>query len=105
MVKKVDGINNSSRTSATAIEATKQIQTTAVSGVTNVIAPTGSTKIDPIRRATRAMSSEEREYLIRLVNEEATRLFSNNSISQKQKETAKKAVNMAIDAAIIDDKK
>ena len=105
MVKKIDGISNSSRTCATAVEATKQIQTTGVSGVTNVAAPSSSTRIDPVRRATRAMTSEEREYLLRLVNEEADRLFSNNSLNNKQKQTAKTAVKIALDAAIIDEKK
>ena len=105
MVKKIDGISNSSRTSATAVEATKQIQTTGVSGITNVTAPNGSAKIDSIRRATRAMTAEEREYLLRLVNEEADRLFSNNSLNNKQKQTAKTAVKIALDAAILDEEK
>ena len=105
MVKKIDSISNSSRTSTNAIENTKQIETNSISEINSINPASHSANVAPVRRATRAMTAEEREYLLRLVNEEADRLFSNNSLNERQKQTAKTAVKIAIDAAIIEEKK
>src|SRR5690606_6082665 len=53
------------------------------------------------RRATRIMSSAEREHLFRLINEEADKLFADSTISEEKKQVLKSAVKMAVDAGIV----
>ncbi|MBN8548283.1 MAG: hypothetical protein J0M12_03085 [Deltaproteobacteria bacterium] len=53
------------------------------------------------RRATRIMSTAERENLMRLINEEAEKLFEDSAMSPERKEVLKSAVKMAVDAGIV----
>ena len=53
------------------------------------------------RRATRIMSGAERENLMRLINEEAEKLFEGSDMSPEKKEVLKSAVKMAVDAGIV----
>jgi len=54
-------------------------------------------------RATRIMSSEEREAIFNQIQEEADKLFSKSGMSSKQRQVVETAVKMAVDAAIVDD--
>lgn len=54
-------------------------------------------------RATRIMSSAEREAIFHLIHEEADRLFGKGGMSARQREVVETAVKMAVDAAIIED--
>ncbi len=53
------------------------------------------------RRATRIMSTAERENLMRLISEEADKMFEGSNISPEKKEVLKSAVKMAVDAGIV----
>lgn len=53
------------------------------------------------RRATRIMSTAERENLMRLISEEADKMFEGSSLSPEKKEVLKSAVKMAVDAGIV----
>lgn len=55
------------------------------------------------RRATRIMSPAERENLMRLISEEADKMFEGSAMSPEKKEVLKSAVKMAVDAGIVTD--
>lgn len=93
--KKIGGIK--STTHAKGVESTE-----AVSGVSGVKATSavggvrGAAGIDR-RKTTRLMSLAEREQLLRIVDEEAAKLFGQSD----GKKTVQSAVKMAIDAGLL----
>ena len=70
----------------------------AASGVGSV---QGAGGIDQRRKATRIMSAQEREQLLRLVDDEAEKLFKSGAIANANKELITKAVKMAVDSSIV----
>ena len=98
--KKISGVGSLRR--ATEVESADSVGSvdsvkaaTAVSGVSRVGAVEGK------RRATRIMTSEERAQLLRMVHEEADKLFEDGTLPASQKEVVKSAVLMAVDSSII----
>jgi hypothetical protein len=97
---KIGGIESSKKTqevkkaeSITHVESIK-----ATSGVGSV---QGTGGIIANRKSTRIMSAQEREQLLRLVDDEADKLFKSGAIAGSNKELITKAVKMAVDSSIV----
>lgn len=54
-------------------------------------------------RVTRNMSLAERDELLRLINEEAEKMFAEGSISPQQRKVVTEAVKMAVDVGLIEE--
>ncbi len=72
----------------------------ATKGVQSVSGLSGLSK----RGATRVMSLAEREELLRLVSEEAERMFPKGTLPQDKREIIEGAVKMALDSALVEEK-
>lgn len=55
------------------------------------------------RRPTRIMSSDERNDLFRIINEEADKLFEGSKIPEEQRKALKEAVKMAVDSGLVEE--
>jgi hypothetical protein len=107
-----DKKKNSSIDSISSTKASKEIASTEnVEGVGQVKATTSIAGVSGVGsvqgvRLTRIMSLEERESYLKMVEEEADKLFEKSIIPQSKRKAIKSAVKMAIDAGLIaDDKK
>lgn len=77
--------------------------------VTNVGAVKGAASIGAVRavgavgprRATRIMTSEEREHLFKMINQEAEKMAKEGQISASRKEIVTDAVKMAVDSGLL----
>ena len=99
--KKISGVT--STTEAEGVQGTQSV--TGIAGIrptTGVRGVGGASGIGR-RRATRLMSSAEREQLLNMINEEAEKLESQGILPRGQKETVSKAVRMAVESGIVDD--
>ena len=99
--KKVSGVSSTSE--AAGVQGTQGV--TGISGIrpTTGIRGVGAAAGAGRRRATRLMTSAERDQLLNLINEEADKLASEGIIPKHQKEAVSKAVRMAVDTGIVDD--
>ena len=70
----------------------------ATSGIGSVSSAGG---IDARRKATRVMSAAEREQLLRMVDDEAEKLFKSGALPSGNKELITQAVKMAVDSSIV----
>jgi hypothetical protein len=98
------------RVSAT--DKTKQVdRAQAVDGIQQVKAASAIERLKGVggasmdRRATKTMSPEERERVLRMIREEADKLFSDGLLPASQKELVQQAVLMAVDSGIIVEEK
>ena len=86
---------------AEAISEVSEVQsvkaTSAVSGTR------GPGAIGGKRRPTRVMTMAERDELLKIVSEEADKMFAGTKISEERKRVITQAVKMAVDAGIVDD--
>ena len=98
--KKISGVESSSK--AKSVEKTQNIaEVSAVKAASGVGALKGATGISANRRATRLMTAQEREQLLKMVDDEAEKLMKAGSVPSSQKELIAKAVKMAVDSSII----
>ncbi len=89
-VQRTDAVNE-----AESVKGIKSV--TATSGVGSVKGAGGIGK----NRPTRIMTLEEREALLKTINEEADRLFDSGVLPKGKKEIITKAVKMAVDAGLL----
>ncbi len=97
--KKIASVTSS--TQAKSVEGTE-----AVSGVrgvkaTDAIGGVGRTTGVSGTKTTRTMSLAEREELFRMIDQEASKLFSDSSIPAAKRKVVESAVKMAIDASLM----
>lgn len=98
--KKIGGVESSKK--AQEIRKTESIANVdSVKAATGVGSVQGSGGINSNRKATRTMSALEREQLLRLVDDEADKLFKSGAIAGANKELITKAVKMAVDSSIV----
>ena len=101
--KKIGSVKSTKE--ATSVEGADAVsivgEVKATSGITGIRTLSGIS--DRRRKQTRTMTSEERERLFKLIEEEAESLFSQGGLPESQKEVVKSAVMMAVDAGIIID--
>ena len=103
MVRKI-GDKPTRSIGTTPIQSTKIVGTSKVGSVDQVQAATRQERAGAVRGGTREMTPAEREYLFRVVHEEADKLFGPDGLPEKKRETVEGAVKMALDAAILDAK-
>lgn len=102
-------IGNKSIKKVTSTDQTKVIKDTATVSSVNSIKPTSG--VGAVQRAattkasrlTRTMTLAEREYLFRLINEEAEKMVDSGELSENRRDIVEGAVKMAIDATLIDE--
>ena len=98
MVKKVDSTRS---VTSHPVEAGKAVEATKVSTVGQVSSTQGQAPARAVRRPTRPMTAEERDHLLRLVEEEAEKMLG--GMSPEKKKTVTSAVKMVIDVGTIDE--
>lgn len=100
MVKKISGTTPSRATTATTgVKASQEVQTAKqVGGVDQVGSVKGRQQLGQTRGATRPMTAEERELLLKLVDEEADRLFAHTDLSETRKRTITQSIKMTLAA-------
>ncbi len=108
----VDDKDKKRDSSIGSIKSTKQTQNVeGTKGVGDVSGIAGTSSIGSIggagdstkRRATRAMSFEEREQLFKMVSEEASSLFGKAGMSKEKQSIIEDAVKMAIDSGLLEE--
>lgn len=98
--KKIGGVKNDP-------SASKVEDASRVGGIKNVsqigqVGKTGSVGSIGRRRATRAITLEEREQLLRLINEVGEELFGGpNGLSAEKRDIIESAARMAIDSGLM----
>ena len=103
MVKKIRGTKPGSKTTgATPIQATKTVQSGKIGGVDKVKATEKQSSSGKIMAPTTELSPEMRERIMRIIDEEADKMFGDDRNSEDQKKTVKGAVKMAIDGGIVE---
>ena len=95
MVKKIGG---KPPKKTTAVEGSKSIKTTGVDSSSQVEKTDKKTSGSKVSGRGQALTYAERERLLKLVTEEAEKMFPKNS---SKKKTIEEAVKMAIDASIV----
>ncbi|MBX7145129.1 MAG: hypothetical protein K1X79_11810 [Oligoflexia bacterium] len=83
--------------------------TQSVGGVAGVLPTSGVGSVKGVgavgkRRTTRVMTDAERDDLLRLIDEEAGKLFQGSGLTKEKQEVLKSAVKMAVDSGLINDK-
>ena len=88
-------------TSATNVQGAESVG--SVTGVkpTAAVGGVGGPGAIGKRRPTRIMSTDERDNLLKLISEEADKLFQGSGMSAEKKEVLKSAVKMAVDSGIV----
>jgi len=101
MVKKISGNGpvNSSPTSS--IESTQGVKTGRLGSVSEVGKTQNKSGVDAIKGGSHSITPAQRDNILRMVEEEAEKLFENAKLSPQQKKTARSAVKMAIDASVM----
>lgn len=98
--KKIGSVESSSR--AKSIEKTQNIaEVDAVKATSGISGLQGTGGIGQKRKATRIMSAQEREQLLKMIDEEAEKLFKSGAMPNSKKELISTAVKMAVDTSII----
>lgn len=97
---KIGGIDSSKKTQEVQ-KAANVAQVQSVKATSGVSSVRGAGGIDQRRKATRVMSAQEREQLLRMVDDEAEKLFKSGVIPNANKEMITKAVKMAVDSSIV----
>ncbi len=101
--KKIGGVESSSR--AKSVEKTQNVsEVDAVRATSGIGGLQGTSGIGQKRKATRIMSAEEREQLLKMIDEEAEKLFKSGMVPNAKKELISTAVRMAVDSSIVLDK-
>lgn len=104
MVKKVGGKKPPGSGGPSKVEGTKAVESgKEVQDVGSVQAPAEQAKASRARKATRPMTSAERDHLFQLIQEEASKMFGPNGLPESQRATVEDAVRKTIDASIIDE--
>jgi hypothetical protein len=106
MVKKINSSSTASKaTSASAAsEVLKTKSTSEVGSVRDVSGTKATSSAGRVRQPTRPMTSSERADLLRLVRDEADKLFSGgNYLPPGKKETLERAVKMALESSAVED--
>lgn len=106
MSKKIDDkkVNSVKRTEPTkGVEKAEAISSVTPVKKTERIRGVGGVKGVRQRKSTRLMTSEEREELFRMINEEAEKLFPDGTISKDKREIIAGAVKMAIDSGLVEE--
>lgn len=99
MVRKVTGSSPTRPGQATiGVNSNRAVEGATVDKVGQVGSLGQSAGVDKVRRPTRPLTSEEREHLFQLVNEEAEKLFGANGLPEKKKKVVTESVKMAIAA-------
>lgn len=100
MVKK---IGPKSPVGPKSVDATRAVEGATVGEVGEVGSAKNASGVARVRQATRRMTTEEREHLFRLVQEEASKMFGPNGFPESKRESVEGAVRMVIDAAQVDE--
>ena len=102
MVRKIG--DKPTRPNATApIQSTKIVGSAKVGSVDHVQPTARRDRTAAVRGGTREMTPAERDYLHRLVHEEADKMFGPDGLPVEKRETVEGAVRMAIDAVILEE--
>ena len=97
---KIGGIDSSKKTQEVQ-KAENVAQVQSVKAASAVGSVQGAGGIDQRRKATRVMSAQEREHLLRMVDDEAEKLFKSGAMPNANKELITRAVKMAVDSSIV----
>jgi hypothetical protein len=100
MVKKV---GPKSPVGPTSVDAARSVEGATVGEVGQVSGTKNASGVSRVRQATRRMTSEEREHLFRIVQEEASKMFGPNGFPESKRESVEGAVKMVIDAAQVEE--
>lgn len=98
---KIGGIKSTKRMSE--IDSTQSVSEIDEVKKTSSVKAVGKVKNSTLNHTRRTLNIEEREKIFKLIEEEADRLFPENSMSNDKKQAIKDAVKMAIDAGILDE--
>ena len=105
MVDKVDG-KKTGKLKGTAgtggVDDSQDVSGVGKASATGKVSKVGATGSDGVRRPTRTMTLAEREELFSIINEEAQKIFKNSDLPDEQREVVVRAVEMAVDSALID---
>ena len=102
MVKKISG-NKPPSSGPSAIEPTKPVEASKVSDVGQVKGAERQSATGSVQGRDVPLTAAEREKLYQLISEEAEKMFGDGRIPEGKRKTVERAVQMAIDATIIDE--
>jgi len=105
MVKKIQSSSSASKaaSASAAAEVAKTKSTSEVGSIRDVTGATAASSASRVRQATRPMTAAERSDLLRLVRDEADKLFAgSNFLPPGKKETLEKAVKMALESGAVE---
>ena len=102
MVKKIKG-GPKKPGGTDAVEPTKSVGSSKVGDVNQVEGTQAKQETKKSRKTTRPITAAEREHLLKLINEEADRIFGANGLPESERGTVEGAVSMAIDATLIEE--
>lgn len=94
MTKKISG-----NRPVSPIKTDRLSQSQSVKSIQNIERTENVSKTNRAKGATRMISAKEKQELIKMVNEEADKLFGNSNISESKRKKVEEAVKMTIDAA------
>lgn len=106
MVKKINSSSSASKaaSASAASEVLKTKSASEISSVKDVSGATATSSASRVRQPTRPMTAGERADLLRLVRDEADKLFADESfLPPGKKKTLEKAVKMALESSAIED--
>ena len=99
--KRIKGIDKARK--STSIKQVESVEDVAGVQKTGRVGSVGRSTAATGTGAAKQMSFEDREKLLSMVEEEAKKIFGKSNIPESKKAVIKRAVEMAIDAAIVPD--
>ena len=83
-------------------------KTGAVEGIEEVQKATATGKVKGVERAQKSgankpMTLAEREELLKMISQEADKLFGKSGVPNEQREVVEEAVKMAVDSVLVDE--
>ena len=99
--KAVSGVQSTTETKS--VEGTESVSGVGSIKPTSSVGGIGGATRVTRRRATRIMSSQERDQLFQMISEEADKLVSEGILPKGQKDVVSRAVRMAVDAGLVDE--
>ena len=103
--KKIGKISSTAQTKAVtpaqAVDETQSIDKVQAVGATKSVGALRGTQGISKGRGTHVMTLEEREQLLRTIDEEAAKMFGPGALPMRKKDVITKAVKMAIDSGLL----
>ncbi|MDR2337994.1 MAG: hypothetical protein LBE20_05035 [Deltaproteobacteria bacterium] len=102
MADKINRITNTIPRSSK-INKTSEVNLNSISSIKNIQKTSAASRVSSVQRSTISISAADQAKMFQMVEEEASKMFEGQNISNQKQETIKNSVKRTISASEIDE--